>query len=169
MSKIISFAYTTAALVAGEKTVTRRDWTADYAGRFRGGDICQAWSKQPRFGGERVAMIQLTRNAYIESTAEIPEKDWEAEGFDYLTRIGARMPASAGAGKRTMTLREFWKEWHDQPRRVWVVRFKLLEVMADAAAQFETPAPLTSAAKALPLDHRAAVEEKLTQPPWWVN
>jgi hypothetical protein len=35
----ISFAWTTPALLAGHKTVTRRDWDAEYAIRFAAGQL----------------------------------------------------------------------------------------------------------------------------------
>ena len=54
--KIISFAWTTEALLAGIKTCTRRDWNDDYARRFKNGEFCQAFDRNPRAGGKRVGI-----------------------------------------------------------------------------------------------------------------
>lgn len=57
--KIISFAKTTAALLAGHKSVTRRYWNPRHALSFKPGEIVQAWDKSPRFGGKMVAEIKI--------------------------------------------------------------------------------------------------------------
>ncbi|MBW2053822.1 MAG: ASCH domain-containing protein [Deltaproteobacteria bacterium] len=48
--KIVSFAWTTEALLAGRKTVTRRCWNERYAGRFKSGDLVQAYDRNPSGG-----------------------------------------------------------------------------------------------------------------------
>lgn len=95
--KIISFAWTTPALLAGRKTVTRRDWQLGYASGFHAGDLVAAYNRSPRHGGRQVATIRLTRAPYLESTKEAPPEDYEAEGLAYLDSIGAKVvvaPAS---------------------------------------------------------------------------
>ena len=57
--KIISFAWTTQALLDGKKTVTRRRWTDKYARQFRAGCLVQAWDKSARFKGKKIAIIQI--------------------------------------------------------------------------------------------------------------
>jgi len=78
--KIISFAWTTDALVKGLKTETRRDWTDDYARQFRVGDVCKAFNKNPRCGGKEIARIQILKNPYRESIYKMTDKDEKAEG-----------------------------------------------------------------------------------------
>ncbi len=56
---IISFAWTTAALLEGRKTVTRREWTDKHAAKFKPGDLVDAWDKSPRFKGKKVAVIRI--------------------------------------------------------------------------------------------------------------
>jgi hypothetical protein len=56
---IISFAWTTEALLNGKKTVTRRDWPDSHARKFRVGAIVTAYDKQPCWGGRPVARIQI--------------------------------------------------------------------------------------------------------------
>lgn len=58
--RIISFAWTTPALLAGRKTCTRRDWTYGYAANFALGEEVAAYDRSPRAFGQRVATIRLT-------------------------------------------------------------------------------------------------------------
>jgi len=120
--KIISFAWTTPALVAGAKTVTRRDWKPRWAAGFRDGELVAAYDRQPRYRGKQVATIRLTRSPYRESTADAPAEDYLAEGFKYLTEIGAKVD-----GHQPETL---WRAWHLYPRDLFVVRFELVETTA---------------------------------------
>ena len=116
--RIISFAWTTPALLAGRKTVTRREWDDSYASRFGEGEPVAVYDRSPRYGGKQVATIQLTRVPYRESTRDAPDSDYEAEGFAYLDSIGAKVD-----GLAPWTL---WQTWKLEPRTLWVVRFKLL-------------------------------------------
>ena len=125
--KIISFAHTTPALVAGEKTVTRRDWKPSHAATFKKGEIVQAWDKSPRFGGKKIAEIKLTRAPYIESTAKAPDEDYAAEGFEYLAARGALIDGIAPI--------TFWRLWRDDPRMMYVVRFELVTARAPEPQQ----------------------------------
>ena len=116
--RIISFAWTTPALLAGRKTCTRREWDDGYARRFHAGDLIAAYDKSPRSGGKQVATIRLTSNPYKALTSDMPDSDWEAEGFAYLTEIGAKVNGH--------TPRELWDDWHRRPVTLWVVRFELV-------------------------------------------
>lgn len=120
---IISFAWTTPALLAGRKTVTRRNWPQHYARRFKPDTVHQAWSKSPRcrHGALHVGDIRLIGSPQLQDTAEIPDSDWEAEGFAYLESIGALTNGS--------TPRAIWDDWRENPRYLYVVRFELIRVI----------------------------------------
>lgn len=120
--KIISFAWTTPALLAGQKTVTRRDWNDRYAGTFLAGERVAAWDRQPRYGGKQVAVIQLTVAPLKQGTgaASLPKEDWWREGFDYLQKLGAKVDG--------LEPKALWRAWQLHPRAMWVVRFELVEV-----------------------------------------
>ena len=115
---IISFAWTTSALLAGRKTCTRRDWSPQYARQFREGDLVDAFNRSPRHGGKKVAVIRLT-SVTFENTRDMPDSDYEAEGFGYLTEIGAKVNGA--------TPDELWAEWRGVWRGMYVVRFKVLD------------------------------------------
>lgn len=120
MSLIISFARTTAALVAGRKSVTRREWTDRTFNQFanRCGEQVQAWSKSPRAGGRKIGMIQLV-SVTKEPTHLIPDSDWEAEGFAYMEEHGIEI------GKE-QTCRQLWDMWRADPQKeTAVIRFDL--------------------------------------------
>ena len=114
---IISFAWTTPALLAGRKTVTRRDWTKAYAHRFHAGELEQAWDRTPRIGGHQVAIIRLVFAPYPGHTGMMPKSDYEAEGFAYLEEQGLLCDG--------MHPRIFWQAWKAADLPLYVVRFGL--------------------------------------------
>lgn len=117
--KEISFSWTTTAFLAGAKTVTRRDWKDPYAKTFKKGEIVAAYDKQRRFGGHKIGLIKLTQAPYKESTADIPEDDWFNEGFPVLEGEGQLVDGVLPA--------VFWLMWHDDPKDLWVIRFRIVE------------------------------------------
>lgn len=121
--KIISFGKTTPALLAGRKTVTRREWNPKHAASFSAGELVQAWNQSPRVkGSRRVGTIRLTEKPYRASTLLIPPDDWEAEGFGYMTLH--RIEIDGG------TPLALWEAWHERSVMLWVVRFELVEVLS---------------------------------------
>lgn len=123
---IISFGWTTPALVAGHKTVTRRDWNPKHAAKFKAGMLVDAWNTSPRnvhMNPHKVAVIRLTRDPYLQRTRQAPIEDWDAEGFEYLSERGVLV-----GGKTPETL---WNEWHqhDNTNELYVVRFEVVEVL----------------------------------------
>ena len=112
--KIISFAWTTEVLMSGLKTVTRRDWSDDYARRFHKGDYCKAYDRSPRNGGRCVGIIRLTCEPYKEPLALMTDDEEKAEGGlwgsaeAYIDAYceGACFPSS---------------------HELWVIRFQLVE------------------------------------------
>jgi hypothetical protein len=116
---IISFGWTLAALLSGNKSCTRRNWNDGYARRFRCGMDVQAWDRLPRAGGQPVAIICLTADPYPERTSIMPEKDYAAEGLLWLEQKGLKI--------RGMEPRKFWEDWKDADEFVYVVRFQLIK------------------------------------------
>lgn len=114
---IVSFALTMPALVAGEKSVTRREWTDGHARRFRRGDLVQAWDKSPRAHGKKGATIRLMVAPYQERARNMPSADWWNEGLAYLAEHGYRDEALA-----------IWFGWHRDNPLLWVVRFALVSL-----------------------------------------
>lgn len=117
----ISFAWTTDALVNGHKSVTRREWKDSYVSTFRQGDLVKAYDKRPDFGGKPVALIRLTQTPYQQMSDKVKAVDWIHEGFDYLEKNDKK------SGKKTP--REIWQDWKDNPRKLWVVRFEVVELL----------------------------------------
>lgn len=89
---IISFAWTTPAVVMREKCVTRRDWAAKTIQQFEHAAmtvaLVEAWDKSPRFGGKcfgkvrgpdgpepREAIERLRRCNRPATRREIPRND----------------------------------------------------------------------------------------------
>jgi hypothetical protein len=121
---IVSFSWTTPALLAGAKTCTRRHWSPSHARKIQDGQLVDAWDRLPRVKGARkVATIRITAAPELQSTAQIPDSDWEAEGFDWMTRWGSRDDAQ--------TARAIWDAWRATSQILYVVRFEL-ERLVDA-------------------------------------
>jgi len=78
--KIMSFVMTVEALLQGKKRASRRFWSDKTAAQFKKGDLVQAFNKNPRNGGECIAIIRLTKNPFRQHLDEITEKDFHAEG-----------------------------------------------------------------------------------------
>lgn len=117
--RIISFAETTDALLAGRKTVTRREWVESWARKFHAGDLVAAYDRSPRARGKHVATIRLTRDPYQESAHWAPDTDYEAEGFGWMEENGRTLWGH--------TPREQWDAWKTENPVLWVVRFELVE------------------------------------------
>lgn len=132
--KIISFAWTTPALLAGVKTVTRRQWAPRHAEAYRAGDLIAAYDRSPRYRGHQVAVIRLTKDVYPEPSDLVPESDWEAEGFAWMQERALYVD---GVSPQIL-----WRSWKLHPKDFFVVRFELVEVLsAPVAAHCERPRP----------------------------
>lgn len=128
MSRIISFAYMTPAMLAGVKKVTRRDWDAEYARRFQSGELIKAYDRSPRFGGSHVAYIRLTRRPYFEPIAQMPDDDYVLEGFKYLyehPEIRPKMIFGEKVTRETFSW-DWFCDWRASGESLWVVRFELV-------------------------------------------
>lgn len=111
---IISFAWTTPAIRARRKFCTRRDWDDEYVRQFNAGDVVQAFDKVARNGGRRICLVRLT-DIYRERACDVPDEDWEFEGFAYLTEIGA----PCGPYKPI----DIWRNWKGSADKMVVIRF----------------------------------------------
>lgn len=119
---VISFAWTTPALVSGNKTCTRREWADEHAALFRAGDPVAAYDRGARNGGRQVATITLAEDPYLESSADVPPQDWVNEGFDYL-RLQQYARGRRGEPVDEPDPAAIWADWRARPRSLRVVRF----------------------------------------------
>jgi hypothetical protein len=116
--KIVSFAWTSPALLAGEKSRTRRKWADKHAAQFRPGDKVQAWDRSPRFKGKLIAVIEILGIKY-EDIRLMPDSDFILEGFAYFEKRGlmirGRIPRTA------------FEEWRKEGGFYYVIDFRLIE------------------------------------------
>lgn len=115
--RIISFSWTTPALLAGRKTMTRREWSPRHANGFHRGDQVQAWNKSPRNGGKKVGEIVLTADP--EFTSLLDMEDYECEGFAFFDENPSELAPNAP------DFHQVWEKWREGETAVWVVRFRL--------------------------------------------
>jgi hypothetical protein len=124
----IAFAWTSAPLVAGVKSVTRRPWSADYARRFRAGDRVAALDKGYRVGGVRLGVLELTAAPSWEPMSAMPDGDYAAEGFAWLSR---HPEAIRGATLGDCSWETF-RAWRESGAWMWVIRFRLVRLVDNA-------------------------------------
>ena len=118
--KTISFSWTVPALLAGHKTVTRREWKETWAKQFYAGEIVAAYDKATYLGGKQVATIELLQAPYQERTSQAPPGDYDREGLAWMEQQQLTIQG--------LSPRAFWDQWLAEDLPVWVVRFKVLEV-----------------------------------------
>ena len=129
MARIISFAWTSPALLASAKTVTRRMWDDDYGARFKAGMEVLAYDRSPRHHGRPIARLRLTDDARLEADSDAPDGDYEAEGFAWLAEHPTCLPKSGRLGYLEQVSRESFDAWRRMGGRSWVVRFDMLELL----------------------------------------
>ena len=130
--KIISFAWTTPALLAGRKTCTRRNWNNNYARSFKLGEQEQAYDKSPRIGGQQVGIVRLVVEPIY--TMDMPEEDYEAEGLAWMEEQGLMVPVTDIHSQKKLPYhpRRFWEDWKANiTEPLWVVRFELVYKVDD--------------------------------------
>jgi hypothetical protein len=138
---VITFAWTTPALLAGAKTVIRQPWAERTAAQFHAGTLAVAYDRWPPAragtrgqGGRPVAIIRLQQDPVREALACIPDADYEAEGWKWLHEHRALLPRWI---KENDFSWEAFDRWRARPALVWVVRFELVAAVAvgDQAAE----------------------------------
>jgi len=129
---IVSFAMTTAAFVAKRKSVTRREWSDEYYERVRRaleaaidrgekGLRVQGWSASPHRKGKKIGEAVIT-SLTREPTHLIPDSDWEAEGFAYMTEHGINVD-------KNLSCEKLWRLWRQDREKVTaVVRFEVVSI-----------------------------------------
>lgn len=123
---IISFSWTTPALLAGAKTVTRRQWKDSHAAKFKKGDQVDAYDRLPRVGGKPVGTIRIQRDPYREPICLMPDTDYFNEGFEYMYLHQELIPQNSPF--KTASWKEFC-EWRESGGTYWVLCFYLVNVL----------------------------------------
>lgn len=119
----IPFSWTAPALLAGHKTVTRREWKKDYARNFKGpGQIVEAVEPVSEV---KIATLRLTAKPTLELNGLIPDSDFEAEGFAWLEQHPEALPPT-----HLPLCRLQFDDMRilERDRLMWVVRFELIAI-----------------------------------------
>jgi hypothetical protein len=116
---IVSFAWTTPSFLALRKSATRRDWDDEYAKQFTPGSVHQANDKSPRFGGQKIGSF-VVKSCTKEHMSNMPDSDYEAEGFKYMEEQGLEF--------RGQDPRGAFEEWRREDKSMWVLRIGILSV-----------------------------------------
>lgn len=127
---IISFGWTTPALLAGVKTVTRRDWNDKHAQQWidRIGTIADAWNASPRVVSKQPHPIAKIRIESVLLTAQYPDEDFELEGLRWLDEHGIWMPDTTRKDFRIKPA-AFWNQWRAERPMLYRVAFEVVEYL----------------------------------------
>lgn len=125
---IIAFDWTSRALVAGHKWVTRREWATSHRERFTAYQQVDAWDKSPRAHGQRIATIELIESPMLQTTNLMTDDDYAAEGFPYLMRFPGETIEDRAEALRIASPENF-ASWRRQGVAMTVVRFRLVSVL----------------------------------------
>lgn len=132
----ILFVWLTPALLAGAKTCIRLEWDEKDALAYRPGDVVTVYDHSPRNGGRPVATIRITHPPVREPMSAMLSADFEAEGWAWMHKHPKAAPSRV-FGKRNQRQafsRQRFDDWSRQPYERWVLRFKLVRVLADQVA-----------------------------------
>jgi hypothetical protein len=132
----ISFSWTWPAFVARAKTVTRRQWTSDYAARWKVGARFTALDKSRRFGG-RVIGLGTIHSVYYEPIANMPDDDYVYEGFGWLHTHPECLPRSAAGQLWAQCTLDAFDKWRRSLAYYWVVRFEAVSITPEARARLD--------------------------------
>lgn len=93
---IISFAWTTSALVQGFKTATRRFWDAKYMEMWwrnvvKDNNLCQAFDRSPRYKGKNVGIIKVPTKPFLQPLSEMTNADLIEEGNNWKRPDGTTL------------------------------------------------------------------------------
>ena len=123
---IISFGWTSDAVLAGFKDTTRRDWTPRHVRQFHAGQLVDAWNATPRVvvkNPHKFATIRLTADPELSDI--LPREDYDREGFKWLDDYGYRLSG--------LTPLDLWNRWEqgfgspDPPPPLYIIRFEVVE------------------------------------------
>ncbi len=131
---ILSFGWTWPAFVAGEKTVTRRDWKPVYSTRWRQGMTFKAYNRSPRFGGVQIGAGRLTYDAMFQPLIMMPDEDYLREGFVWLKAHPQALPKSARKQCWGNCTWDSVLDWRNSGGLLYVVRFEITKILDTAKA-----------------------------------
>ena len=135
--RLISFGYTWPAFVAREKSCTRRDWKANYAHAWQAGEEFAAYDVSPRFGGQQIGVGRLVAAPYLEPLANMPDCDYAAEGFKWLTQCTYLLGPTAKKQVWYPADLAGFERWRTSGGRLYVIRFEIVSVEASARRRLD--------------------------------
>ena len=125
----ISYGWTSPAVKARRKGVTRRDWKDSHAKKFRPGDLVIADDGDLRYGGKSFGIVRIV-SLHKEPIADMPDSDYEAEGFAYLFENPHLVPKSCPIDVSP----EGFNAWRDSGAVYYTVRFEIVELYQEKKA-----------------------------------
>jgi hypothetical protein len=124
----ISYGWTSPAVKARRKTMTRRDWKDSHAKKFKPGDLFKMYDKDPRYKGKCFGVGRIV-SLHKEPIADMPDSDYEAEGFAYLFQNLHLVPKSMPIDVSP----EGFNAWRNNGATYYTVEFEIMELFQEEA------------------------------------
>ena len=84
-------------------------------------------------GGSPIGIFELTCDPVKESTREMPDEDYEKEGFLYLHQHSKLIPTSSPF---SFSMTDF-NDWRKDDETLWVIRFCPILIFSEALDRLE--------------------------------
>lgn len=138
---IVSYNWTTAALVNGAKTQTWRDWAQDYARKFKPGNLIKGYDRGPRNRGQHVATLRVVSCQEYRSS-QMLDSFYETEGLKFYFDHPEMAPKHIFGEPFTPYLvsRERFNRWRQDAEWGYVLTTELLDIIHPAADPYLLPA-----------------------------
>lgn len=126
----ISYGWTSPAVKARRKNRTRRAWKDSHAKKFKPGTLFQMLDKDYRYKGKCFGIGRIV-SVHKEPIADMPDSDYEAEGFAYLHANPHLVPKSMPIDVSP----EGFRAWRDSGEVYYTVTFEIVALFEETALE----------------------------------
>ena len=121
VEKWLSFGWLTPAVLAGQKTLSLRDWGPVEAYSWKRAQLAYCYDDDPDKGGNRVALLRISHTPYKRLTNKLRNSEFYASGLMYAQSMGLRHP-------KGLTPEQIWSKIKESSVELWVVRYRVEQI-----------------------------------------
>lgn len=129
--KWLDFGWLVRPMLEGQKTITLRDWGTIEGVQWQHGELFFAYDGDPVEGGRRLALCRVMQVPFEDFTAGLTMADYHKLGFSYA--MANQLTAPSGR-----TALEIWEDLIVNPRRLWLLRFKVERIFEQGRKEQDT-------------------------------
>ncbi|KKL53620.1 hypothetical protein LCGC14_2273620, partial [marine sediment metagenome] len=121
IEKWLSFGWLTPAVLAGQKTLSLRDWGPVEAQSWQRAQLAFCYDKEPSKGGNKMALLRISHTPYKRQANKLRNSEFYAAGLMYAQSMGLRHP-------KGLTPEQIWSKIKESSVEVWVVRYRVEQI-----------------------------------------